>query len=55
MAIGGYLLMAIDEYYMDGNWCLLMVSILVVIGDYSIGGYWWLLVVINWYYISGHW
>ncbi len=29
--------------------------LLMDIDGYSIGGYWWILVVINWYYISDHW
>jgi hypothetical protein len=32
--------MVIDEYFIGGYWCLLMVIILMVIGGYSIGGYW---------------
>jgi hypothetical protein len=33
---------------------LLMVILLVPIGDYFIGGYWWLLVVMNGYFIGGY-
>ncbi len=39
---------------------LLVAIILMVIGGYSIGGYWWLLIVIilvaiGGYYINGYW
>jgi hypothetical protein len=34
-------LMVIDEYYIGGYWCLLMVNILMAISGYYIGGYWW--------------
>jgi len=32
--------MVIDGYSICGDWCLLMVIILMVIGGYSIGEYW---------------
>jgi hypothetical protein len=32
--------MVIDGYSIDGYWCLLMVIILMVIGDYFIGENW---------------
>jgi hypothetical protein len=37
-----------------------MVIILIAIGGYSIGGYWWLLIDIIWvaiggYYVNGFW
>jgi hypothetical protein len=31
-----------------------MVIVLVVIGEYSIGGYWWILMDIYDYYINGN-
>ncbi len=37
--IDGFILMAIDEYFVSGCWWLLMVIVLVVIGEYFIGGY----------------
>jgi len=33
------ILMDIDGYFIRGYWCLLMVILLVIIGDYSICGY----------------
>jgi hypothetical protein len=33
------ILMAIDNYFIGGYWCLLMVIILMAIDGYSIGGY----------------
>jgi hypothetical protein len=32
--------MVLDGLSISGYWCLLMVIILMVIGGYSIGGYW---------------
>jgi hypothetical protein len=39
---------------------LLMAIILVAIGDYSIGGYWWILIgvilmAVGGYHINGYW
>jgi len=31
-----------------------MTIILMIIGEYFIGGYWWLLVAIGGYYINGY-
>jgi hypothetical protein len=36
--------MAILPMVIDRYWCLLMIIILMVIGGYSIGAYWWLLI-----------
>ncbi len=41
MVIRGYwcLLIIIDRYFIVGYLCLLMITILLIIGDYSIGEY----------------
>jgi hypothetical protein len=38
--------MVIDEYFIGGYWCLLMVILLMVISGYCIISYRWLLYVI---------
>jgi hypothetical protein len=34
------LFMVIDGYFIGGYWCLLIVIILMVIGDYSVVSHW---------------
>ncbi len=59
MTIGGYYIMAINNYFIDGYWWIfyrwLLVDILSMdIGGYSRLNYHKLLVVINCYYVSGY-
>jgi hypothetical protein len=50
MAINSY---SIDGYYFNDYW-LLVVTILMIINGYSIGGYWCLLMAIGEYFIGGY-
>ncbi len=48
MAIGGYYIIVISNYFINGYWWLFYVNyykLSMAIDGYFIGGYWWLLVV----------